>query len=207
MQRKLVEKNFDAISGKVFFQHSYFIFITTLVISNKISFIDSSVYNFLISFKNDSLTNFFRFITKFSNVAFLVIFVLIVLLILRNKDAVFVIFNLIFLRLLNYVIKIIIKRDRPNILRLIKIGEYSFPSGHAMISMGVYGYLIYLIYKKIKNPYIKYLGIIILSLLIILIGISRIYLGVHYFSDVVAGYTLSLIYLIIFIRVRRKYNV
>ena len=185
----------------------FFIFITTLVISNKISFIDSSVYNFLISFKNDSLTNFFSFITKFSNVAFLVIFVLIVLLILRNKDAVFVIFNLIFLRLLNYVIKIIIKRDRPNILRLIKIGEYSFPSGHAMISMGVYGYLIYLIYKKIKNPYIKYLGIIILSLLIILIGISRIYLGVHYFSDVVAGYTLSLIYLIIFIRVRRKYNV
>ena len=185
----------------------FFIFITTLVISNKISFIDSSVYNFLISFKNDSLTNFFRFITKFSNVAFLVIFVLIVLLILRNKDAVFVIFNLIFLRLLNYVIKIIIKRDRPNILRLIKIGEYSFPSGHAMISMGVYGYLIYLIYKKIKNPYIKYLGIIILSLLIILIGISRIYLGVHYFSDVLAGYTLSLIYLIIFIRVRRKYNV
>ena len=185
----------------------FFIFITTLVIFNKINFIDSSVYNFLISFKNDSLTNFFRFITKFSNVAFLVIFVLIVLLILRNKDAVFVIFNLIFLRLLNYVIKIIIKRDRPNILRLIKIGEYSFPSGHAMISMGVYVYLIYLIYKKIKNPYIKYLGIIILSLLIILIGISRIYLGVHYFSDVVAGYTLSLIYLIIFIRVRRKYNV
>lgn len=185
----------------------FFIFITTLVIYNKISFIDNNVYNFLISFKNDSLTNFFRFITKFSNVAFLVIFVLIVLLILRNKDAVFVIFNLIFLRLLNYVIKIIIKRDRPNILRLIKIGEYSFPSGHAMISMGVYGYLIYLIYKKIKNPYIKYLGIIILSLLIILIGISRIYLGVHYFSDVVAGYTLSLIYLIIFIRVRRKYNV
>ena len=185
----------------------FFIFITTLVIFNKINFIDSSVYNFLISFKNDSLTNFFRFITKFSNVAFLVIFVLIVLLILRNKDAVFVIFNLIFLRLLNYVIKIIIKRDRPNILRLIKIGEYSFPSGHAMISMGVYGYLIYLIYKKIKNPYIKYLGIIILSLFIILIGISRIYLGVHYFSDVVAGYTLSLIYLIIFIRVRRKYNV
>ena len=185
----------------------FFIFITTLVIFNKINFIDSSVYNFLISFKNDSLTNFFRFVTKFSNVAFLVIFVLIVLLILRNKDAVFVIFNLIFLRLLNYVIKIIIKRDRPNILRLIKIGEYSFPSGHAMISMGVYGYLIYLIYKKIKNPYIKYLGIIILSLLIILIGISRIYLGVHYFSDVVAGYTLSLIYLIIFIRVRRKYNV
>ena len=185
----------------------FFIFITTLVIFNKINFIDSSVYNFLISFKNDSLTNFFRFITKFSNVAFLVIFVLIVLLILRNKDAVFVIFNLIFLRLLNYVIKIIIKRDRPNILRLIKIGEYSFPSGHAMISMGVYGYLIYLIYKKIKNPYIKYLGIIILSLLIILICISRIYLGVHYFSDVVAGYTLSLIYLIIFIRVRRKYNV
>lgn len=185
----------------------FFIFITILVISNKINFIDRNIYNFVISFKNDNLTNFFRFITKFSDVTFIVILVLIILLILRNKDSVFIIFNLIILRILNYIIKVIIRRDRPNILRLIKIGEYSFPSGHAMISMGLYGYLIYLIYKKIKNSYIKKLGIIILSLLIILIGISRIYLGVHYFSDVVAGYTLSLIYLIIFVRIRRKYNV
>lgn len=184
-----------------------FILLTILVITDNIEFVDSRIYQFVISFQNTSLTNFFKIITKLSEVVFLVIFVLLVLLYLRNKDAIFIIFNLIFLRLLNYIVKIIIRRDRPSILRLIKIGEYSFPSGHAMISMGVYGYIIYLIYKKVNNNYLKYLGISIFSILIILIGISRIYLGVHYFSDVVAGYILSLIYLIIFIRIRGKYDV
>lgn len=184
-----------------------FILLTILVITDNIEFVDSRIYQFVISFQNTSLTNFFKIITKLSEVVFLVIFVLLVLLYLRNKDAIFIIFNLIFLRLLNYIVKIIIRRDRPSILRLIKIGEYSFPSGHAMISMGVYGYIIYLIYKKVNNNYLKYLGISIFIILIILIGISRIYLGVHYFSDVVAGYILSLIYLIIFIRIRGKYDV
>lgn len=186
---------------------SLFILITILVITNNTEFVDSRIYKFVIGFQNKSLTNFFKLITKLSEVVFLVIFVLLILLFLRNKDSIFIIFNLIFIRLLNYIVKIIIRRDRPSILRLIKIGEYSYPSGHAMISMGVYGYLIYLIYKKVNNKYLKYLGISIFSILIILIGISRIYLGVHYFSDVVAGYILSLIYLIIFIRIRGKYDV
>ncbi len=184
-----------------------FILITILVVTNNTESIDSRIYQFVIGFKNQSLTTFFKIITKLSEVVFLVIFVLLILLLLRNKDAIFIIFNLICLRLLNYIVKIIIRRDRPAILRLIKIGEYSYPSGHSMISMGVYGYLIYLIYKKVSNKYLKYLGISIFSILIILIGISRIYLGVHYFSDVVAGYILSLIYLIIFVRIRRKYDV
>ena len=75
---------------------------------------------------------------------------------------------------------------------------YSFPSGHSMISAAFYGFLIYLIYKKVKNKKLKITLIIVLSILIVSIGISRIYLGVHYTSDVLGGFLLSISYLILY---------
>lgn len=78
---------------------------------------------------------------------------------------------------------------------------YSLPSGHSMVSMAFYGYLIYLIYRHINNKYIKWSLITLLSLLIISIGISRIYLGVHYTSDVLAGFLVAISYLIIYINI------
>ena len=68
-----------------------------------------------------------------------------------------------------------------------------------MVSAAFYGFLIYLIYKNVKNKYLKWGLITILSLLIFLIGTSRIYLGVHYTSDVLAGFLVAISYLIIFI--------
>ena len=68
-----------------------------------------------------------------------------------------------------------------------------------MISMAFYGFLIYLIYKYVKNKKLKYISITLISILIIFIGISRIYLGVHYTSDILAGFLFSISYLIIFI--------
>lgn len=73
-----------------------------------------------------------------------------------------------------------------------------------MVSMAFYGFLIYLIYKNIKNKYIKWFLCTILTMLILLIGISRIYLGVHYASDVFAGFCISMVYIILFIRVVSK---
>ena len=82
---------------------------------------------------------------------------------------------------------------------------YSFPSGHSMIGMAFYGYLIYLVYKYIKNKKIKVLITILLSIIIITIGISRIYLGVHYTSDVLCGFMTSICYLIIYITITDRY--
>lgn len=67
-----------------------------------------------------------------------------------------------------------------------------------MVSTAFYGLLIYIIYKKIDNKYLKSILIILLSILILCIGISRIYLGVHYTSDVLAGFLISICYLILF---------
>ena len=74
-----------------------------------------------------------------------------------------------------------------------------------MVSMAFYGYLIYLIYKYVKNKYIKWISIVLLSILICTIGVSRIYLGVHYTSDVLGGFLVSISYLILFISTVNKF--
>ena len=73
-----------------------------------------------------------------------------------------------------------------------------------MASMAFYGFLIYLIYKNIKNKYLKWSLIIFLGTLIVAIGASRIYLGVHYTSDVLAGFLISIAYLILYTSIVSK---
>ena len=107
--------------------------------------------------------------------------------------------------LLNQILKRIIQRARPTGYRLIEEDGYSFPSGHSMISAAFYGFFIYLIFKNVKNKYLKWGSISLLSLLICLIGISRIYLGVHYTSDVMAGFVISISYLVIFTSIVNDY--
>ncbi len=73
-----------------------------------------------------------------------------------------------------------------------------------MVSMAFYGFLIYLIYKNVKNRYIKAVSILLLLTLIFLIGTSRIYLGVHYTSDVIGGFLLAIIYLAIYTEILNR---
>ena len=82
---------------------------------------------------------------------------------------------------------------------MVEESSFSFPSGHAMASMAFYGLIIYFIDKNMKNEKLKKIISISLSILIFLIGISRIYLGVHYASDVIAGFAISIVYLILYI--------
>ena len=110
----------------------------------------------------------------------------------------------IFLIILTITLFILIK-PRPTEYRLIEETGFSFPSGHSMVSMAFYGYLIYLIYKYVKNKDLKWISIVLLSILICSIGISRIYLGVHYTSDVLGGFLISLSYLIVYTLIVNRY--
>jgi undecaprenyl-diphosphatase len=99
-----------------------------------------------------------------------------------------------------------VQRPRPEEYRIINESGYSFPSGHSMVSMAFYGLLIYWIIKHVENKYYKYILVTLLGMLIILIGTSRIYLGVHYTSDVIAGFLIAFSYLIIFISIIESLN-
>ncbi len=89
------------------------------------------------------------------------------------------------------------QRDRPLTPLFEAARGYSFPSGHATMSITFYGLLIFLVWLNIKNVWLKWLFTILLALLIAFIGISRVYLRVHYTSDVLAGFSIGLMWLLL----------
>jgi len=96
---------------------------------------------------------------------------------------------------LNFLLKNLFERARPDEFVMVAATGYSFPSGHAMVSLCFYGMLAFLIARNIRQWQYRY-GIAVLTMLFITaIGVSRIYLGVHYPSDVVAGYTAGAVWL------------
>ena len=103
-----------------------------------------------------------------------------------------------------FFLKTLFGRERPLFPLLKPALGYSFPSGHSMMSFAFYGLLIYLSYRYIHNPILKWLFIIVFGTLIILIGFSRIYLRVHYASDVLAGFSVGTIWLIVSILVLNR---
>jgi membrane-associated phospholipid phosphatase len=106
-------------------------------------------------------------------------------------------------------LKTFFNRSRPLIPLLKEVPGLSFPSGHAFMSFIFYGFLIHLVYQDIKRGWLKTLIICVLILVILFIGLSRVYLRVHFASDVLAGYcfgTISLLILVWMLRQMRKYN-
>ena len=161
------------------------------------------ISTFLIS---DFATPIAKFITNFGGAIFLITLTVILFILIKNKKIGLSIFsNLVIITVLNQLLKRILQRPRPTEFRIIEETGYSFPSGHSMVSMAFYGYLIYLIYKYVENKHVKWISIVLLSILICSIGVSRIYLGVHYTSDVLGGFLVSISYLILFISTVNKF--
>lgn len=105
-------------------------------------------------------------------------------------------FMLVFMTEISYLlvffIKLLVQRLRPPLeLQLIQETGFSFPSGHSTVAACFYGLLILLVFKYIKNPWVKYLLVTICILIILSVGMSRIWLGVHYPTDVLSGFILG----------------
>ena len=145
------------------------------------------------------------FITNLGGTTILILITILLVATIKNKKiALTVVLNPLIITGINLLLKSIVQRPRPTQSPLITETGFSFPSGHSMVSMAFYGYLICLIAKFIKNKLLKVILIVLLSILIISIGISRIYLGVHYTSDVIAGFMISLCYLVIYTSMVKK---
>lgn len=168
--------------------------------------IDSFMYDTVIlNTRNNFLTGILSAITFLASPKFLIIASIVVFLLLKGKKEKFYFtFNICFITLLNQILKRLILRPRPDVVQLVKQGGYSFPSGHSMASVAFYGYLIYLLWKTNWKKTYKCIGTVLLITLIFLICFSRIYLGVHYTSDVLAGICLSVIHLIVYLGIIKK---
>ena len=95
---------------------------------------------------------------------------------------------------LTFLLKELFGRARPG-YQMLHVPGYSFPSGHSSISFCLFGSLAYLLYKSHLPKWQKYLGIVACGVLVLAIGFSRLYLGVHYPTDVIAGYFAGAIWL------------
>jgi len=114
--------------------------------------------------------------------------------------------------ILNSTLKIYFKRERPEIHRIMDANGFSFPSGHSMMAFALYAIIAYIAWRNVKTTMSRVALVLFTACMIIIIGTSRIYLGVHYPSDIVGGYAVSALWVTIAISVyayfqnKRKMN-
>ncbi|MEC0124692.1 phosphatase PAP2 family protein [Paenibacillus pabuli] len=173
-----------------------FVSIVLSISDNQIHTFDDTLIGWIQGMESPGMTRFMQFFTWIgSEVPVIVITILAMLVLyiyLRHKrELLFLVCVIAGSTLLNAALKLIFKRARPTINRIIEVSGYSFPSGHSMAAFSLYGGLAFLIWKHVPTAAERVLMIIVSAVFILTIGMSRIYLGVHYPSDVVGGYFLS----------------
>lgn len=154
-------------------------------------------------------TDFLNYIMRFTSLLGSVYFYIIVFLIVLIKSKIYfklTVVPLITSYITNMTFKLIINRNRPLTWIVTPPLDPSFPSGHTICSVVFYGIIIYLL-KNIKNNNLRLTLRILLTILIILIGISRLCLGVHFLSDVLTAYLLGILILTMFIRYYKIKNI
>lgn len=178
-----------------------FILLSILVINKRNFIVDSFIYGSIENFINKKTTSIVKVLTYFGSIYPFILILVLSLFLKDKKYFKYLSINLILITVLNITMKSLFARPRPLDISLVEETGYSFPSGHSLTSMAFYGLLIYLITISNLSKKLKIILNIILSLLILIVGLSRIYLGVHYFTDVIGGFSLAIIYLIVFISV------
>ncbi|MGO1059722.1 phosphatase PAP2 family protein [Planococcus sp. FY231025] len=163
---------------------------------------DSSIIGFFNSIGSDGLDILMIVITELGSVWFLSAFSIATILYLwtQHKDKWGILFFILAVGgggLLTTLLKNLYERGRPSINPEIDAIGFSFPSGHSMGSLIFYGFIIYFVMRSRVNELVKGLAISLMAVLVVLIGLSRIYLGAHFPSDVLAGYFAGAIWLIL----------
>lgn len=176
-------------------------FVADMVFEDKSLIFDEHVFSFLKQFVSPPLTGFMLIITFFGSQQFLlpanILLILYFFLIKKKRDSAIKILAVSLTSVIVlFSLKLILQRERPMIPLLSKAHGYSFPSGHTFSSVTFYGMIAYILWQNIKIPVWRWFSVFSLSLLVILIGCSRVYLRLHYASDVIAGFCLGLIWLV-----------
>lgn len=160
---------------------------------------DTMITDFVTSFRTPALNKFFQFVTDLGDLyAYLVATTIASIFFffkLKNKRFIFQLIGVVILSALaNMALKRAFNRARPTIEHLVVVKTLSYPSGHSMSAMAFYGFLTYLIFQIKMKRWLRALLAFIFISMILLIGLSRIYLGVHFPSDVAGGFIAGMIW-------------
>ena len=170
-----------------------FIIIASLVYTKKLDTFDTNISKRIISKRTPLKTKFMLFFTQLGTAKYVTL-ICISLFFFSKKGALLpeiVTIGCLLTIPVGIILKKIIKRVRPNISRLVEEPDHSFPSAHALAAATLYGGIL-LTYSH-SNTLI-FIAVFLLCLsLIFLIGYSRVYLGIHYLSDVLGGWILGFI--------------
>ncbi|WP_232698449.1 phosphatase PAP2 family protein [Brevibacillus daliensis] len=171
------------------------------LIEHELNKFDQSIINWVQGYITPQLTTIMKIFTFFgSTTALLLLLVISITLMIWQKkrwEPLFLVIAISGGVLFNQLLKWVFHRQRPTIHRLVEETGYSFPSGHSMVSFIFYGMLWMLLYMFLVSRFPKVISTLISIILILMIGVSRIYLGVHYPSDVIAGFAAGGIWLVI----------
>lgn len=165
----------------------------------------------LVRLSYPAMNTIFLWITKFANpVTIVILAAAILFLLVRGKkyvEGIWLTCNMVVIGgILNPLLKIFFSRERPSLVHLVTETSKSFPSGHAVASMILYGTVIFILPKLMEEKSLRLMLQIVLGLLILFIDVSRIYLGVHFPSDIVGGSALALAWLLFTYPILDKYR-
>jgi len=175
-----------------------------LLYSGSILKIDSAINNYMQALPSSWVTGLASFITNLGGEVMTAVFLILIVAYLcfkkRWHHALLSTVALLGASGLQFIIKALVQRSRPE--NLIETG-FSFPSGHAITAITFVSLLIYLFKDDFKNLATRYVLIIVFSAFFLSVGISRIILHVHWFSDVIAGFSLGLAWFMFLLLVER----
>lgn len=200
---------FQTLIGLLSVIGSLFIFLKLAreVFENELYVFDTSILQYFYSIRTPFLTEIMRMFTFLGgNIVITSATLITIFLLWKNryrKDALLFAFILIFGVILNLLLKDIFGRQRPDLFPLVFESSSSFPSGHAMNSLVFYSSLTYFVFHISRKKRFATILIVVTILLVSGIGLSRIYLGAHYPSDVLAGYAAGLLWFSLVILCRK----
>lgn len=182
-----------------------------LVKKNTIVSFDSKIISFVQGLESPWLTSIMRFFTFIGDTVPVIILSIVSIILLYkvlNHRTELILFTTVMFgaNILFLALKMFFQRARPDLHRLAEATNYSFPSGHATMAFSLYGVLTFILWRHINTSFKRTIHIIVSSIVILSIGISRIYLGVHFPSDILAGYFISAFWLMLAIGFFQRYK-